>query len=423
MAEVLIISADTEARIFLTTVLRESGFTATALAEAAAAMPLLEEAAEDFGLAVVDLKGHQSGPDAIASLRDAAPEMAVAALAAGDVGTKERKALLAAGAADVLPREDLMGDGYRVTTDRIEALLRGLRAVAGPRGELNTLRRRSKLLAEFETRRYRIVGEHPAFQKVLTEARKLASIPRPVLVVGERGTGKEMVAATMHFAGTRARAPFITVNCAAFQGTLLEAELFGHEKGAFTGADKRRLGRFEMADGGTLFLDEIGNMAPEFQDKILRIIEYQEFERVRGTETIKVDVRVIAGTNADLKQMMADGKFRADLYDRLTFATLQVPPLRERGSDIRALVKHFVQQMCHEVPDLAAKDFSPEAIKVLEGYRWPGNVRELRNVVERMLCMGPNDPVLPTDGSSGSCWPTRSRRPAAIRRTPRRRWG
>jgi DNA-binding NtrC family response regulator len=290
-----------------------------------------------------------------------------------------------------------MDETYSVCTERIQALLRSLRAAQGLRDEVSTLRRRAALMRDFEARRYRIVGDHPAFQKVLEQARNLASIPRPVLVVGERGTGKEMVAATMHFAGSRATEPFVTVNCAAFQGTLLEAELFGHEKGAFTGADKRRIGRFEMADGGTLFLDEVGNMAAEFQEKILRLIEYQEFERVRGTETIKVDVRVIAGTNIDLKQRIADERFRADLYDRLAFATLDVPPLRERASDIPSLVKHFVQQMCHEVPDLPPKTFSDGAMDLLQAYRWPGNVRELRNVIERMLCIGTNDPVLPSD--------------------------
>jgi len=398
MAEVLIISPDRDARVYLTTVLREEGFVATAFGTAEEALALLETAGPDIGLAVVDLEATPAGGDVlVGAVRKAAPQLAVAVLASGDVGKPVRQKLLDAGAADVLPRDELMAEGYDICADRIQSLLRGLRSAQGLRDEVATLRKRDALMRDFETRRYRIVGAAPAFTAVLEQARKLASIPRPVLVLGERGTGKEMVAATMHFAGNRARQPFVTVNCAAFQGTLLEAELFGHEKGAFTGADKRRIGRFEMADGGTLFLDEIGNMAPEFQEKVLRLIEYQEFERVRGTETIKVDVRVVAGTNVDLKARIDEGKFRADLYDRLAFATLQVPPLRERSTDIPALTKHFVQQMCHEVPDVVPKAFHPDTVKLLQGYRWPGNVRELRNVVERMLCVPTNDPVMPSD--------------------------
>jgi DNA-binding NtrC family response regulator len=398
MSEVLIISPERDARVYLTTVLREEGFTVSAFGTADEGLTLLEDAGPAVGLTILDLESTPAGGDVlIASVRKVAPEAAVAVLVAGPLDKPARKKLLDAGAADVLPRDELMAEGYDICAERIQSLLRGLLAAQGLRDEVATLRRRDALMRDFEARRYRIVGDSPAFAAVLAQARKLASIPRPVLVLGERGTGKEMVAATMHFAGSRARQPFVTVNCAAFQGTLLEAELFGHEKGAFTGADKRRIGRFEMADGGTLFLDEIGNMAPEFQEKILRLIEYQEFERVRGTDTIRVDVRVVAGTNVDLQQRIDDGRFRADLYDRLAFATLQVPPLRERAVDIPALAKHFIQQMCHEVPDVVPKTFHPDTMKVLQAYRWPGNVRELRNVVERMLCVLSNDPVLPSD--------------------------
>ena len=398
MAEVLILSPNREARVYLTTVLREEGFTASAFGTTDEGLALLEQAPGDIGLAVVDLEADPTGGEVVVErLRRAAPACVVAVLVAGSPAKEARRRLLDAGAADVLARDDLMGAGYDIHAERIQALLRGLRAAQGLRDEVATLRRRAALQREFETRRYRIVGDHPAFAAVLDQARTLASIPRPVLLLGERGTGKEMVAATMHFAGVRAREPFVTVNCAAFQGTLLEAELFGHEKGAFTGADSRRIGRFEMAHRGTLFLDEIGNMAPEFQDKVLRLIEYQEFERVRGSETIRVDVRVVAGTNVDLAKRIDEGRFRPDLYDRLAFATLTMPPLRERASDIPALVKHFVQQMCHDVPDVSPKQWTLEALRALQAYRWPGNVRELRNVVERLLVTPTADPIGPAD--------------------------
>ncbi|MHC5040008.1 MAG: sigma 54-interacting transcriptional regulator, partial [Planctomycetota bacterium] len=227
--------------------------------------------------------------------------------------------------------------------------------------------------------------------------RRLAAIPRPVLIQGERGTGKELVAGAIHFMGPRAKAPFVTVNCAAFHGNLLESEMFGHEKGAFTGADKRKIGRFELADRGTLFLDEVGNMALDFQAKILRVIEYQEFERVAGTERVKVDVRVIAATNADLKKMMQAGDFREDLYDRLTFAVIEVPPLRDRPEDIDVLVEAFSQRIVEEIPGIFPRRFSPEVIRRFKAHAWPGNVRELKNVVERLTCMESEDPVRVSD--------------------------
>jgi transcriptional regulator with GAF, ATPase, and Fis domain len=211
----------------------------------------------------------------------------------------------------------------------------------------------------------------------------VARVPRPVLILGERGTGKELVAAAIHRISPRAQRPFITMNCAAVTETLLESELFGHEPGAFTGATKRKEGKFELAHGGTLFLDEIGNMSLEFQQKILRVLEYPRFERVAGTQTIEVDVRVIAATNSDLHAEMSEGKFRRDLYDRLTFEVIQLPPLRERMEDVPVLAVHFLSMFRADVPGIVAREFTGAALEKLVEYDFPGNVRELKNVVER----------------------------------------
>lgn len=232
------------------------------------------------------------------------------------------------------------------------------------------------------------VGSDPAFSRIVMQAEKLASLDRPVLVRGERGTGKELIARYLHYSGKRKDNPFVVLNCGAFGGDLLQSELFGHEKGAFTGADTRRVGKLEQADGGTIFLDEIGNMSMPFQEKILRVLEYQTFERAGGSQTLHVDVRVIAATNADLERMIDAQTFRADLYDRLNFAQLRVPPLRERRSDIPLLINHFAQLLAAEMPAMEWRVFSAEAIEALMYYYWPGNVRQLRNVIEYVYILG-----------------------------------
>lgn len=232
-----------------------------------------------------------------------------------------------------------------------------------------------------------IVGRSVAIREVIAQAERLASVPRPVLIRGERGTGKELIAARLHTAGSRAGGPFVCVNCGAITDELLSAELFGHEKGAFTGADQARSGKLEQADGGTLFLDEVANMSPRFQEHVLRVIEYQQFTRVRGCEPVHVDVRVLAATNADLEGMIAADAFRSDLYDRLSFATIDVPPLRHRREDIPLLVRHFEQAFLRELPNLAWQGFDPAAMAELEAYYWPGNIRQLRNLVERMMIL------------------------------------
>jgi DNA-binding NtrC family response regulator len=230
---------------------------------------------------------------------------------------------------------------------------------------------------------------------LLEEARKAASVTRPVLITGERGTGKELIARFVHAASDRAAGPFVAINCAAFTDELLNAEIYGHEKGAFTGAAEARRGRLEQADGGSLFMDEIGNMSLAFQKRILRVIVYQEFERIGGTETVTVDVRVISATNADLAELMEERLFRQDLYDRLTFAVLKVPPLRHREEDIPHLMVHFVEALHREMPDLVRRTFQKETVEAMMDYYWPGNVRELRNIVERLYLYGSEETVRP----------------------------
>jgi psp operon transcriptional activator len=235
-----------------------------------------------------------------------------------------------------------------------------------------------------------LIGESPAFRACLAQVSALAPLDRPVLVVGERGTGKELVAARLIYLSPRWDRPFVKLNCAALAESLLDSELFGHEAGAFTGATRRRLSRFEIADGGTLFLDEIANASLAVQEKILRVIEYGSFERVGGNEVQRVDVRVIAATNGDLPSLAENGRFRSDLLDRLAFDVVTIPPLRERAADIPLLAEHFGRGMGRELGRELFPGFTADARARLAAHRWPGNVRELKNVAERSVHRWPH---------------------------------
>jgi psp operon transcriptional activator len=230
-----------------------------------------------------------------------------------------------------------------------------------------------------------MLGSATVFLDMLEQVSNAAPLNRPVLVIGERGTGKELISARLHYLSPRWEKPFLTLNCAALGESLLEAELFGHEAGAFTGATRRREGFFERADCGTLFLDEIASASMAVQEKILRVVEYGEFQRLGASTTIRVDVRLVAATNVDLPTEAANGKFRADLLDRLAFDVVTVPPLRERPGDIRLLARHFGLAMAQEIKLPVFPGFTPRAERILETYSWPGNVRELKNVVERAV--------------------------------------
>jgi psp operon transcriptional activator len=230
------------------------------------------------------------------------------------------------------------------------------------------------------------IGESDVFLDFQERLSQVAPVDRPVLLLGERGTGKELAAARLHYLSRRWEKPFVAVNCAALAPSVLESELFGHEAGAFTGATTRRLGRFEAAHEGTLFLDEVGQIPMAVQEKILRVVEYQSFERVGGSGPVEVDVRIVSATNADLPALAQSGRFKRDLLDRLAFEVLHLPPLRERRGDIVVLATHFASRMAHELGREEVPEFSAEALTRLRSYPWPGNVRELKNVVERSVC-------------------------------------
>jgi DNA-binding NtrC family response regulator len=237
-----------------------------------------------------------------------------------------------------------------------------------------------------------LLGASPALERVLRQARSVASTSATVLLSGENGTGKEMVARAIHQESPRAAGPFVAVSCAALPETLIESELFGHEKGAFTSATQTRKGRFELADGGTLMLDEIGDLTPGVQVKLLRVLQERSFERVGGSKTLTVDIRLIAATNRDLEKEVEEGRFRQDLFFRLNVVPLALPPLRERVDDIPILAAHFAakcaQKYGHSLPEL-----SPKLVDVLQEYDWPGNVRELENLMERLVVLSNGDPL------------------------------
>src|ERR671922_114558 len=271
------------------------------------------------------------------------------------------------------------------------------------KNELDYLRGTQQDIYDFD----RIVGSSPALQRVLDIVKKVAKSNTTVLIRGETGTGKELIAGAIHHNSLRNTRNFVKVNCAALQENLLESELFGHEKGAFTGADKQRIGRFEQADGGTLFLDEIGDMSPSTQAKILRVLQEHEFERLGGTRTLRVDVRLIAATNRDLPSMVQAGQFREDLYYRLNVVTIEMPPLRERKEDIGSLAGFFIRRFAGELKK-KIEGLEPEALKLLMRYHWPGNIRELENAIERAMLLAEGSHIAVDDlrlgdtGASGS---------------------
>ncbi|OUR60995.1 phage shock protein operon transcriptional activator [Colwellia sp. 39_35_sub15_T18] len=240
-----------------------------------------------------------------------------------------------------------------------------------------------------------LLGQSNSFLEVLEQISQIAPLSKPVLIIGERGTGKELVAARLHYLSKRWEQSYLKLNCAALNENLLETELFGYDSGAFTGANKRHEGRFERADNGTLFLDEIANTSGLIQEKLLRVVEYGEFERVGGSRTITTDVRLVAATNEDLPSLAASGQFRADLLDRLAFDVITLPPLRERIEDITMLAEHFAINMARELEFELFSGFTEKAKRTMLDYHWPGNIRELKNVIERSVyrCNNPHLPV------------------------------
>ncbi len=397
MAETILLVDDQRmVRDHLASVLTARGYEVATAATGDAALRMFAKRGDALSLVILDLDlgAEPDGLGVLQQMKADQPDVPVIMLSGkGTIQTAVQALKL--GAADFLEKGLCLEEQLDASVEKLKRLIAAIEGNKRLRNENEQLQRRAELLDDMLRRKYQIVGESQALRDTLALVDKIASIPRPVLIVGERGCGKELIAAAIHYRGARAGKPFVTVNCAAFHGDLLESEMFGHEKGAFTGAHRQKIGRFEMAHEGTLFLDEIGNMSMDFQEKILRVIEYQEFERVQGTETLRVDVRVIAATNADLEEQIEAGSFRADLYDRLAFQVIRVPALRERRGDVPLLVEHFAARLAEDAPSIEAKPFSDDAMQVLCRHSWPGNVRQLRNVVERVLCNADGDTVLP----------------------------
>jgi DNA-binding NtrC family response regulator len=303
-----------------------------------------------------------------------------------------------------------------VNLDRLEIVLK--RALHGRALEAENQELRGKL--NDPPGLENLIGRSAGMEEVLALVRQVAPTRATVLVTGESGTGKELVARALHTLSPRAAAPFIALHCAALSEGLLESELFGHEKGAFTGASERRRGRFELADGGTLFLDEVGEVPASTQVKLLRVLEERKFERVGGSQTLEVDVRLVAATNRDLKAMVAAGDFREDLYFRLNVVEIRLPPLRQRTEDIPLLVEHYRQRFAAD-NGRAVEGLTPDALEALLAYPWPGNIRELRNVVERMVVLsrGPRLTLRDVPAEIRDALPTRAAGLAPAERTLR----
>jgi two-component system nitrogen regulation response regulator NtrX len=364
--------------------------------------------------------GAANGPEGIAMAQRERPDLVLLDIKMpGMDGMEVLRALRAAD--DTLPIVMISGHGTTATavdaiksgaTDFLEKPLGSERVIvtlknALMQSELRSENRELKLAMESK---YEIVGQSPSLSKVLDAVRRAAPTNATVLLLGESGVGKELVARTIHRNSPRASQRFIQVNCAAIPEELIESELYGHEKGSFTGATEKQTGKFEQADRGTIFLDEVGDMSPKTQAKVLRVLQEQEVERLGSARTIKVDVRVIAATNKNLEEAIARGEFREDLYFRLNVIPIVVPPLRERREDIPLLVQHFARRTSEE-HNLKAKRFDPRALQALQRQRWRGNIRELRNTVERLLIMTAGDVVrvedLPADlrGDGGAAVP------------------
>jgi len=399
---ILVVDDQQETCELLEEALGRAGYEVACAADGEAAVEAVKSSRNGYDLIVLDLDFGPAKPDglsALAELKRIDGDLPVVMLSGkGTIETAVQA--MHAGAADFVEKTPYMADALLPAVRRELRAASQLRKTRELQSQNVALARERDYFRERMRQSYDIIGDSAPMQEMLRLVEAVASLPRPVLICGERGTGKELVAAAIHYEGSRADGPFVVVNCAAIAEGLLECELFGQEENAFDGAPFK-LGRFEIADNGTLFLDEIGNMSPDFQAKILRVIEYQSFERVQGTERIDVDVRIIAATNTDIQQAIESGSFRPDLYDRIAFQVIHLPLLRDKKEDIPALCEHFIARFAEEIAGLEPKPVSAKALERLAPYDWPGNVRELKNVIEGALCraagpeIGPGDLLLP----------------------------
>ena len=381
-AHILLIDDEKNYLLVLEALLLDAGYKVTALSDPETALAFLDESEVD--VVITDMKMPKlTGKDVLAHVKRDYPH--IPALIMTAFGSIES-------AVDVMK----MGAFDYITKPfSNDELLLSVQNAA----ELAKVHRRYRLLHESLEERYsvhRIIGRSKGIRNVLDLVDRAAPTKSNVLISGESGTGKELVARAIHFASPRKNGPFISVNCMALNPSLLESELFGHEKGSFTGAVAMRRGRFELADGGTLFLDEIGELSHDMQVKLLRVLQERKFERVGGSEEIEVDIRVVTATNKSLPVEVEKGHFREDLYYRLNVVHIQLPPLRERREDIPLLTAHFMDKYAEENAG-KRKVISPEALDYLSGYEWPGNIRQLENIVERCMVMAAGETVEATD--------------------------
>ncbi len=374
----LLIDDEKNYLLVLETLLTEAGYTVTALNDPETALAFLEESEVD--IVITDMKMPRiSGREVLERVKKNWPHIPVLIMTA--FGSIESAV------------EAMRYGAFNYITKPFsnDELLLSIQNAA----ELARAHRQYQLLRESLEDRYgkhQIIGRSRAIRDMLALVDRAGPSRATVLITGESGTGKELVARAIHFSSPRSQEPFVSVNCIALNPGVLESELFGHEKGSFTGAVAMRRGRFEQASGGTLFLDEVGELTPELQVKLLRVLQERRFERVGGSEEIEVDIRIVAATNKDLMPLVQAGTFREDLYYRLNVVHIPIPPLRERREDIPLLVAHFAEKAAKE-NGIPPKTFSMEALNHLSGYEWPGNIRQLQNVVERCLVLVPGEVI------------------------------
>ncbi len=370
MSSVLIVDDEPNIRRMVGALLASEGYEVRDAAEGAVGLQRIAESCPDVVLLDLMIPGELDGLATLARLRERVPDVPVIMMS-GKAGLSDAVKATKLGAFNVLEKP-LSPEGVLL------ALASAL--------ELRRVRREARALREDLGLAGEMIGRSPAMERVREMIARVAPTDARVLITGESGTGKELVASAIHFGSPRKERPFVRVNCAAIPRDLVESEMFGHEKGAFTGATDRRIGRFELAHTGTLFLDEVGDLGAEAQAKLLRAIEAKEIERVGGGKPIRVDVRIVSATNRDLTRAVADGTFRDDLLFRLNVIPIEVPPLRERPDDIPALVSHF--SVLHRArTGRQPPQWTPVALSLLAQYRWPGNVRELANIVERLAIL------------------------------------
>ena len=380
---VLVVEDEKSIRLALKGLLGREGYEVELAETGEQALQRVGSEAYDLVLTDLALGGGASGLEVLKATKEARPETAVVMITAHG-SEKVAVEAMKAGAEDYVPKP--------FDNDELRVLIR--RALDRQRLERENLLLRERLQREYGFAN--LVGSGPAMKKVFETIQKVAATDLSVMIRGESGTGKELVAQAIHDTSTRKNQPFVAVNCAAIHRELVESELFGHEKGAFTGADSRRLGRFEAADAGTIFLDEIGDMAPETQAKVLRVLEEKKLERVGSTRSLDVDVRVISATHRDLEAQVAQGGFREDLFYRLKVVALELPPLRERSEDVPALATRFLTQLAERL-GRPEKLLAPAALTRLVQHNWPGNVRELRNVLEQASVLSSGSEIEESD--------------------------